>query len=237
MNLLIGLLIEIFFMSPVFSTENTFNFYIIDVPPYGIMKNDQMEGLYVDMVTLLEKRSKMRINKFLVPYARAVKTVLLNENNLTMMFDTQTLESKSTKIAPLFDVNSHILMSQNKKTINSLGSIQNLVIGRMRGGCLDINEEKYKIKFEDFSTFEIGINQLLKNRLDGICGTKIGFDYFLKKMNYSLSNFGPLILTSKRTVYLHASPSMTAENKKKWIEAAASIKKDPEFKRILESLQ
>lgn len=200
------------------------------------MKNDQIEGPYVDVVTLLERSSKMRISKLLVPYARTVKTVLLDQNNLTMMFDTQVLEHKSTKIAPLFDVNSYILMSRNNKKVSTLGNIQNLVIGRMRGGCLDVNEEKYKIKFEDFNTFEIGLNQLLKNRLDGICGTKIGFNYFLKRMNHSISDFGPLILTSKRTVYLHASPLMTAENKTKWIEAVSSIKKDPKFKKILESL-
>ncbi len=237
MNWLIGILINISFIFPVFSTENGVNFYIMDVPPYGLMKNNQMAGFYVDIATLLEKRSKSHINKFLVPYPRAVKTVLSEKNSLTIMFDTQELESKSTKIAPLFNVNNYILMSATKKEVNSLSSINGLIVGRMRGGCLDINEEKYKIKFEDFSTFEIGLNQLVKGRIDGICGTRVAMTYFLKKMKYSVSDFGPFVLTSKRTVYLHASPSMTTENKKKWVRVVTRIKKDPEFKRIIENLE
>lgn len=229
-------LLLLFFMltSSAFSqSASEYNVYILDIPPYGFLNQNNVAGLYFDIAEEIAKEAKIKFNYFLVPFARAEKSVMEEKKSLTFMFDTDIVSTKAQKIAPLFKRSSFVITSLQQKPNSKPEDLKNEVIGRLANGCADLEKMNVGNQFVTINSFSSGLSMLLKGRLNGVCGTQEALSFYLKKGNFKLAQFGPMILISKRVVYLHASKDVTPKEVLRFKQAVYKIKVSKKLKKII----
>ena len=224
----------IFLITPALSNDsNVYNVYILDIPPYGFLNQKSVAGLYFDIAEEISKEAKIKFNYSLVPFARAEKLVTEEKKSLTIMFETDLITPKTQKVASLFKRSSYVITSTSHKQGTVPSDLKNEVIGRLANGCVDLEKMKVDNQFVTINSFSSGLSMLLKGRLSGVCGTQEALSFYFKKGHFKLTDFGPMILISKRVVYLHASKDISDAEILKIKEAVQKIKDSKKLKKII----
>ncbi len=226
MVLLAGLFYLFIFCQAAYAEKITAS--VINVAPLGFTEAEKQTGLYVEILQSLASAGGFEVDIRLTPYLRAISLVESKEIDLTIMFDTEISEKIKTKKVTLYERNLNVYTLND----HAFSSLQFIVgeIGRLNGACSDL-EKKSKIKLVNLGSFDQGLNLLLKERLQGICGSHAAIYYACHKMKIPIGQFQG-VLVARKTLSVHFHPDTSDKKIKKFKDALLIINKNGELQKI-----
>ncbi len=192
---------------------------IMEIDPFGMIKNDRPEGLYYDIAVEVIKKAGYVPNVQVVPFARAHLEVIKGSADFTIMFSTSELDEKTIRSREIFYF-ANLLIPQKGIVLKKIKDAEKFSIGRLRAGCSDLlDQKKLNLNLAEFNSYDQGLLQLVNKRLDILCGSIIPVSYSMKKMNMKFSQFGEPLVLSKRKTYFHFSKKLDTNKRIKLMKA------------------
>lgn len=141
-------------------------FAILDAMPFGGKDaSGKPVGIYAKLLQALQEELPDKLSIEVVPYARAAHLVASRQADATLMFNASNLEHSTVSLLPVF-TSDLVVQLRPGLTIPARAKLKSLTIGRMRGGCKELEGDQ---KFYELNTQEQGVQMLLAGRLDGFC--------------------------------------------------------------------
>lgn len=206
---------------------------MIDAAPLGFMDGTQQKGLYVEVLQAIAKAGQFEIEIHLVPYLRAISMVESKDVDLTVMFDTPISDKIKTQKVPLYERTLHIYTLKEQPFLSAKDLEGE--IGRLNGACPDL-ENNNKIQLVSLSSFEQGVQLLIKKRLRGVCGTRAAIYSTCNKLKSSTDQFKNVVLATKMFA-VHFHPDAKIERIEKFKKAIQMIKKNGILQKIRDKYQ
>lgn len=206
---------------------------LLEAPPYGFDRRGTPAGAYVDIVRAIAAESGHSIHITLVPFARAIASVNTGSDTLTLMFDNSRLAHKASRGALITQIDS-VIVSGRGTAIDSIDKLASLKIGRMRGGCQDIERRFGNAVFHELDDHRQGARLLNAGRIDAICSTRGAIFTAFAAEGLPAPLASDVRVTSRREVWLFTAAAMPAATREQLNRAADALRARGEIERILE---
>jgi|GEM_PF-3006379 len=181
---------------------------LFDVAPYSYRNaQGQVQGIYVEQVMQLARLIHREPRIELTSFARRDWLIAQGQADLAIGFETDTLKHSALRLGPVAWVDSIILLRPGLST----GDLQELKLGRIRGGCSDLQARNPAQAFHEINHYQSGLHMLLNQRLDGLCGTRDALEYSARQEAIDLADLHQLPLTQGREVWVFVSHKASAE--------------------------
>jgi ABC-type amino acid transport substrate-binding protein len=172
---------------------------LVEFPPTSWTEGSVVKGSYVDFLKALGKRAEFKIEIQAFPFLRAADKVRVGSAELTIA----PLTAATSKIGGdriFLYKHRYFLVSRKRKPFCSLQEVRG-EIGRLRGGCSDLLDEK-KVKFFEVASYDQGLTMLQKGRLNGFCGVEEGLSYWMKQMPLDTKTLEKFLIAERDTFIL-----------------------------------
>lgn len=146
------------------------SFAVIDSPPYGSHDGKQRaDGIYPRFLASLARELEQPIDPLLMPFARAAHLTSIGNVDGTIMFKNAVTDGKTVALAPLY-ITGQIVQAAPGLRLRSRAGLDQLLVGRIRGGCQDLEADTGKTwRFYELNTQQQGVEMLLARRIDAFC--------------------------------------------------------------------
>jgi ABC-type amino acid transport substrate-binding protein len=202
---------------------------LIEFRPMSWTEDHEVKGSYVDFLKAIEEKSGLTIKIETLPFLRAIDKVRMGEADFTMAplaADGSGLPGKKLFLYK----HRYFLLSRKSDPMCSLKEVRG-DIGRLRGGCADLLDEKKVTFFDVTSSYEQALAMLHRGRLKGFCGVEEGLSFQLKTMNLETNDLTKFMIAERDLVFQFSKNFDKATFNK--IEAAVEeLLKEGELKRI-----
>ena len=185
--------------------NNVLQIRTIAIPPYGIVSESRLSGIYYDIANTLASEAGFNISHQIYPYSRIIRELKSGHTDLTIMFKYKELKDYVTYIAPLPGL-KNVVIGIAGSSFSDVASLKGKKLGYLRGAkfsdLIDNDPDIIKVETIDFSQ---GIKMLDARRIDAVIGP---FDPILmaaKSLGYSPLFFGKPLVVSKRTPWVQIS--------------------------------
>ncbi len=161
--------------------------------PYSYKENNQIKGLYIDIIEELFARTEYRAKIKLMPFKRLLSSAQQgNTDGVIGVFATTEREAYLTyvKDAPLAKITQYIYTLKTSEIKSSkIDDIEGKVIAHKRGFIMSAQlsqaAENQKITRKEVETTKQLVLLLLAGRVDGFVQEKANATYFIKKYDKS----------------------------------------------------
>jgi ABC-type amino acid transport substrate-binding protein len=195
---------------------------LFDKPPFAWKENGKMRGFHYAVAQGVADRVQRPLEIALVPVRRAMEMLRSGEVDIVIMTDQTSFEEMKTHKAFIIDIGTYIFTRKKGPQFTSVKDLKGS-LGRLAGGCSELGELP-EVKWTDMKSYEQGLDVLLLERVDAVCGTD-SFLYVTKSVKGSTEMIKSLSL-QKKAVYIHALPSMNLKKWKAVEEATNSLVQD-----------
>jgi ABC-type amino acid transport substrate-binding protein len=146
------------------------NFGVINAAPYGeVDAAKHASGIYPRFLASLAKDLGQPIEPVVLPFARAAHLTSIGALDGTIMFKNATTDGKTVALAPLY-ITGQIVQAAPGIRLRSRGDLDKLLVGRIRGGCQDLEQERGKDwRFYELNNQQQGVEMLLAQRIGAFC--------------------------------------------------------------------
>lgn len=149
-----------------------------DVEPISYSDNGHFKGLNYDILSSLEKESGLKFNYRLLPHARLVNLLPIENPDISIVFAVVC-----NKFPNEYETQS--VLYRMKPTIylkNGTTPSKDLRVGRVRGTCSDLMKENVKPEnVIEVTDIHQAISMLQLGRIEGICAVDALMNYSLKR--------------------------------------------------------
>lgn len=224
------LLILSFCVSNAFAESNVVRASIMLTEPWGYYEGDtstedksklKMTGIWIEISDLIEKESKVTINKTLTPYPRIWQELESGDTDISFLIRSADRESIVNHAGHLFNFGS-VALSRKGVALNKYEDLAGLQIGLLRGIRLsprfDADTTLHKIEVRDYETL---VNMLREGRLDVIAGNSVSIPYLLRKLD-AKDIVGQRLVLQSTPVTIHVSKRFKDKATTKRLEDAVN---------------
>ncbi|WP_413701056.1 substrate-binding periplasmic protein [Psychromonas sp. KJ10-10] len=165
-------------------------------------------GFHVDFLNALERKTGFCMNKKLLPYARAKRSIELGGHDGGILASESDLDKSVIYIAKLL-TSKTIIIPKKGLTLKNYNDLTKIVIGKVRGAKLDeaIDNDK-NISFLEVSNYKHGLEMLKKGRIDAIAGNSLGLTVISELgMNDEVNLSGKYVLGQREVWFLLSNKS------------------------------
>jgi hypothetical protein len=189
---------------------------LFDKQPFAWKENGKRRGFHYAVAQGVADQIQRPLEMTLVPVRRAIEMLRGGDVDIVIMTDQSSFEEMKTRKAFVIDIGAYIFTRKNGPRFSSVKDLKGS-FGRLAGGCSDLGDLP-QVHWTDMKSYEQGLDVLLLERIDAICGTD-SFLYVTKSVRGSTDMIKAFSL-QRKAVYIHALPNM---NLQKWkaIETAA----------------
>lgn len=151
-------------------------FDVMDAAPFGYQTAAGPAGLYPAILAALSAEIGRPITVQVVPFARALHDVASGATDGTLAFASATTDQRAVALAPVF-LTAQTLQPAPGRAIRSHADLHGLVIGRIRGGCQELEKSNDgSWRFQEINNHQQGIDMLVVRRIDALCSTPEALD-------------------------------------------------------------
>lgn len=152
-------------------------FAVMDAPPFGFSTPaGAPAGLYPAILAALSAEAGVPITVEVVPFARAAHVVAGGAADGTLMFSHSVTRNRVVALAPVF-LTAQTVQAGPGVVIHSRADLRPLLIGRLRGGCQELEAEAGPPwRFHELNTHQQGVDMLAARRIDALCSTPEALD-------------------------------------------------------------
>ena len=145
-------------------------FTVIDAPPYaGHDASQRPDGIYPRFLASVARELGQPVEPLLMPFARAAHLASIGTVDGTIMFNNAVTDGKTVALAPLY-ITGQIVQAAPGLRLRSRAGLDQLLVGRIRGGCQDLEADSGKTwRFYELNTQQQGVEMLLAHRIDVFC--------------------------------------------------------------------
>jgi len=210
--------------------------YTEEWKPVSFSENDIVKGLGVEVVQEILRRTGMKDNIHIVPWARGWKILMENQNVvLFTMTRTEEREKLFTMIGPVAVGTTNFYAKKGSGIIikNMEDAKKVKTIGVYRSAV----EEQILTK-EGFTNLEAttlplqSAKKLMRGRIDLWCNANLTVGDILKEAGFSTDDVENLFTLSENHLYIAISKGTSEKIVNMWTESLESIKKDGTFAKI-----
>lgn len=142
----------------------------IGFPPYGIVSEGQLSGIYYDAANILATNAGYSSHNKVAPYARIIKEIKFGKIDMTIMFRYPELEGYVDYVAPLPSLKT-VVIGLKGRSYADIKSLNNTRMAYLRGAKFsdEIDKNNSIVKFP-INSFLQGIKMLIAGRADTIIG-------------------------------------------------------------------
>ena len=209
-------------------------------PPLGYVKNGEIVGVSVDLITLLLERTGIEGKFMMYPWARAYE-MAQKEKDILIYQLTYTEERARLfqLIGPIVGDTDCLWKLKRRKDIvlNNLDDAKRYRIGVVR----DYFVHTYLVQngFEEGKNLEpihdddLNIKKLLSGRIDMMFLAELVFNHRITELGYNRDDFEKALPVISNEGYLGFSRQTSPDVVKRFEEALATIKQDGSYDRIM----
>lgn len=152
-------------------------FAVMDAPPFGFSTAaGTPAGLYPAILAALSAEARVPIEVQVVPFARAAHEVAGGAADGTLMFSHAVTRNRVVALAPVF-LTAQTVQVGPGVAIHSRADLRPLLIGRLRGGCQELEAEAGPPwRFHELNSHQQGVEMLAAHRIDALCSTPEALD-------------------------------------------------------------
>ena len=194
---------------------------IFNAPGGYIDETGKAVGYHFDFLTALEERSGSCIDKTLLPYSRARRSIELGEHDGGLLLRSTNLDPYVEYIVKLVTSRT-VIIPKKGISLDSYDDLTNITFGKLRGTNLNERlENDPNISFIKISSYEQGLKMLKKGRIDAIVGNERGLSYIENNDIANDVNLSGKFVVGQREVWLVLSKKSENLDKAKQLKRAA----------------
>lgn len=178
-------------------------------------------GFHSDFLTALEDRSGLCIDKKLLPYSRALKSIKLGEHDGGFLLRSTSLDPYVEYIVKLVTSRT-VIIPKKGMFIDSYYDLTNITFGKLRGTHLNERlANDSNISFINILNYKQGLQMLKKGRIDAIAGNELGLSFIEQNNMANYVNLSGKFVVGQREVWLVLSKKSKNLDKVEQLRRAA----------------
>ena len=177
--------------------------HVVNNPPVGyINEAGEITGIHWELLTILEEKSGLCMNKKLLPYSRAWRSIQFGDHDGGILSRASERDPFVEYIAKLITLRTVVIPRKNL-TLHTYDDLKNIVIGRVRATLLsDRFDNDSELNILELATYERAINMLKKGRIDAIAGSGLGLSVITRLGEQDYFNFSGKLIIGERELWL-----------------------------------
>lgn len=177
---------------------------LLDVPPYAMTAADRrVVGLYPELLRGIAREAGMGIELTVVPFARVALSLRSGEADITIGFPTDALQTAGVSLGKLMTLDTLVVASPARRVLAQREALAGWTVGRLRGGCQDLEQSGVGIRFFELGSFVSGLRMLKLERLDAVCGiTREALGHSLQEAGVTAAELGAVLVTGSREAHV-----------------------------------
>ena len=209
------------------------NFITLNVPPWATVDtaNQQVKGMFADIIQELQARTGLKINMAVAPYARINRELAAGRQDCTILI-TDDERAEITTLGQIVFKHPMGVLPHHSIDVQSYDDLQGLTISVL--SVLDVFQQFSKyvyIKKEYDVDYETGIRKVKHKRVDAIAGAIPTIQYLAKKQG-SANLFSKPLLLDLVPVYLQCANSVNDMHMSMLNKAIHNMHADGAMKKI-----
>lgn len=190
---------------------------LLDVAPYAMRSADGgVVGLYPDLLRGIVIDAGMTLDLSLVPFARVAQSLRDRSSDITLGFSTEALQVDGMSLGVVASYESLVVANPERRELHKREALAAWTVGRLRGGCQDLEKLDIGIKFVELSSFTSGLRMLKMRRLDAVCGiTREALQLSLGEAGVRRDELGATLVTGRRDVHLFVRRDLAQETRER----------------------
>jgi polar amino acid transport system substrate-binding protein len=201
------------------------------MPWAGINLAGRPTGAIVDLAEQLSQASGVAIQIAVVPYGRAAHMLIEGEADLMFAVSAGARNDLPSPIAELGKEEIVLLGGPGSMYVR-LADLHRKTVGHLRKATfVSAFAEDADIAKYEFSSYEQGIQMLMRRRIDALIGSRITIDYTLRHLAIPAPSLSRPFLVSHSGIVLYVSKRAATPN------LVANLKKACDFLRRKKSLE
>lgn len=222
----------------IFTNEqnNCLNMHVVFNTSAGYLnQTGKIAGFHADFLNALEKKTGICINKKLLPYARAKRSIVLGGHDGGILASSTDLDNKVIYVAKLL-ISKTIVIPKKGLTLNNYNDLSNIIIGKVRGAKLDEKvDNDENILFVELSNYQHGLEMLKKGRIDAIAGNNLGLTVIHElNMVEDVNLSGKFVLGQREVWFLLSNTSQHLDKIEQLREATLALVNEKVVEKILQ---
>jgi polar amino acid transport system substrate-binding protein len=160
-----------------------FTLYTEKLPPYSSVINNKIQGLSVDIITELFKRSELEIDFQILPLKRAILMTIQEPDSCVFPLErNQEREVDFKWVSPVqISKNAFYVLNDSPIDIRTLADVKNYVVGSYLGSATANYLAEQGIKTSEVSYDAQNIKMLISNRIDIWASDTLVADFLLSE--------------------------------------------------------
>ena len=222
--------------SPTYSAD--LRIYTINEPPLNIVKNNKKEGITVDVVNEIIRRTNTDAKIEFRPWPRAYSD-LLNEKNVVLFSISRTNKREHLLkwVGPIAKKNMVLYARRdsnfNIQSLNQAKSMPSILTMRSDSKSQYLTDKGFT-NLVKLPTWEQALLMLATKRGSLLTQSDIDFPVIAKEMNLDSNDFEPVFTLFSLETYIGMSNGTSDEVVGKWQKTLEEIKKDGTFAKIVD---
>ena len=190
--------------------EQSLTLTAIRLAPYGYIKNNTHEGIFVDILDAIAK--EMKIKKYKVDtlnFPRLLKGINSGEIHMTLLYKNPKISKGVVVLAPVYQ-SRNVIFARAGDNYQSFKALHRRTIAAVRSGHYDDALIKEKlIRIYETKDYAQNIKMLVHKRLDGMVGPEVGLLWKANELGYRKSVFSKPFVLNNKFSWLHVSKNIT----------------------------
>ncbi|WP_157669482.1 ABC transporter substrate-binding protein [Chitinibacter sp. GC72] len=205
-----------------------------DNPPFNSFVHGKPEGMAVDVVGEMLKRSALSAKQYNYPWARALQTAATTPNHCVYTLGRLAeREKRYVWIGPIARIQGVFFgLRERQLQLKSLDDARKLRIGDLRQGANAVWLEQLGFKIDYANTEEQNIKKLLAGHIDLYPASLHAGPEIARRMQIPPQSIVPLLAFNQLDLYLGCSPNTPSPLIKRLTQALAQMRSDQSLKQI-----
>lgn len=171
----------------LYSQNATIKVVVNNAPPFRIIQDNEISGIYCDIINEIAEDMDLKIEYKEVPFARALE--MMKEGHADMMLGPNKKSDREKYMvyltrAPLPKVNKALFTKKGLLKVTEKTDLKELTIAQLRGSNYLVESDCAKI-FEVTENIS-GLKMLNANRVDAMILPEFLGDYLIKQNDFEL---------------------------------------------------
>ena len=172
-------------------------------PMFGMERQGQASGIFVDVIDALARESGIRIGNAMVPKVRGQVMLETGDADLMIGFDSAELLAHARHVAPVasFDVG---IVARAGVRLRSLSDLHGLTVGQLRGADYSraFVQDAAILKY-DTSTMAQILRMLVVGRVDAAIGVRESLYFGMRSEGIAPQRVGDFLPLESKQAWLH----------------------------------
>jgi ABC-type amino acid transport substrate-binding protein len=209
---------------------------ILNVAPFGSVKDHQLTGLYVDFARAISKEAGIDFDIQVQPFTRIIYEGSNGELDATIVGINETIEDSFERMGPFF-VHDIVAIPGKSVTLKSFYDLQALTVTNLRGLVYDprLTEaiQSKGVKVIEAGTYIQMFDLVASGHAAAMVAPLWALQFAAAENHRTLDQFGTPLLLNHRPIYFYLRRSFTdTAMKARLAKAVENLIATKEFERI-----